>query len=317
MRERSWQCRLAGLAASPAASRRLLDDAAAGGKFLSAADLPTTGTGADQPHKVISLFSFKDPKAFAQVQRGVLRPENLTYIPTEAGTQLAGTCEGRVSSEPCLDYLSLFSGLAISPGSAGSDNKAEVRLLGHTDRGPNADCALNSDKKRDAKSFPVPKFSPAFFEMKLNTKTQQVELLGSCYLRAPGKNSGNTLPLTGVSNIAGHDDVPLQAFPDDLSCREQGARDLTADDLVPYDLNGIDWEDLQPIPGSKGLCVGVEEYATSIFIFRCTAACTATGWIAGHCWPLRAMLHLVACACSNCTGSGCGTQKYSPSACCE
>lgn len=81
------------------------------------------------------------------------------------------------------------------------------------------------------KGFPAPKFSPAFAAMTVNSNGM-VDVKASCYLRT---QSG--APASGVSTTPA-DDTPFGA-----DCQTE---------MLEYDHNGFDVEDVHQIPGRTG-----------------------------------------------------------------
>ncbi|WP_214108537.1 esterase-like activity of phytase family protein [Acrocarpospora catenulata] len=105
-----------------------------------------------------------------------------------------------------------------------------------TDRGPNGQPTVNGQKRR---TFPIPEFAPAI--VKVSTRFG-VEI--KKYIPLVGQ-SGK--PVTGMSNQAGHDEVPY-----------------TWDGLtqLPYNPSGVDTEDI--VQASNGDFWLVEEYSPSL-----------------------------------------------------
>ncbi|MBO3751771.1 esterase-like activity of phytase family protein [Streptosporangiaceae bacterium NEAU-GS5] len=106
-----------------------------------------------------------------------------------------------------------------------------------TDRGPNGQPTVNGQKVR---TFPIPEFAPAI--VRVSTK-RGVEI--KKYIPIVG-TSGK--PVTGLSNQAGHDEVPYTW--DGLT-------------VLPYNPSGLDTEEIVQTPGNGEFWL-VDEYSPSL-----------------------------------------------------
>lgn len=106
-----------------------------------------------------------------------------------------------------------------------------------TDRGPNGQIKVNGANRR---TFPVPDFNPVILQVRVSgsaiTILQTIPIL---------TQSGR--PVTGLSNLAGHDETPY---------------DYTAQVELPFNQNGIDSEGL--VRAADGTFWVVEEYGPSL-----------------------------------------------------
>lgn len=106
-----------------------------------------------------------------------------------------------------------------------------------TDRGPNGQILVDKENRR---TFPVPEFDPTIVRVHVENGNaaivKMIPIVGQ---------SGKSV--TGVSNLATHDEAPY---------------DWAAKTLLPYNVNGLDTEGLVHMPGGDfWLC---EEYGPSI-----------------------------------------------------
>ncbi|MEV8632423.1 esterase-like activity of phytase family protein [Streptosporangium sp. NPDC051023] len=123
----------------------------------------------------------------------------------------------------------------VGSGLYPADRPGEYWLV--TDRGPNGEPKVNGEKRR---TFPVPEFAPAIVRVAVRHGTAKI------VKSIPLKKSDGT-PITGLSNQAGHDEVPY-----------------SWDGLTPlsYDPNGLDTEDI--VTDGRGGFWLVEEYSPSL-----------------------------------------------------
>jgi hypothetical protein len=104
----------------------------------------------------------------------------------------------------------------------------------------------------------VPRYAPSFAELTLPAGGGDLRLSAACALRdASGR------PLTGLPNLRGRDPAPRSA-----ECQGVGAARQSGFSGDGYDAYGLDVEDAAPLPGGRN-CLGVEEYAPSLFVFNC------------------------------------------------
>ncbi|MEV7013034.1 esterase-like activity of phytase family protein [Streptosporangium sp. NPDC051022] len=106
-----------------------------------------------------------------------------------------------------------------------------------TDRGPNGEPKVNGEKRR---TFPVPDFAPAIVRVAVRHGVAKI------VKSIPLKKSDGT-PITGLSNQAGHDEIPYSW---------DGLTQLS------YDPNGLDTEDI--VTDGRGGFWLVEEYSPSL-----------------------------------------------------
>jgi hypothetical protein len=127
-------------------------------------------------------------------------------------------------------------------GSVGSDlwhdpKTPPNRFWMITDRGPNGKVNMEGDKRR---TFPVPEFTPMILHVEIQGKEirtlQKIPIVDS-----------HGVPVTGLSNIKGHDEKPYDY---------DGQRQL------PYNPNGLDTEGL--VRTAQGDFWLAEEYAPSL-----------------------------------------------------
>ena len=123
-----------------------------------------------------------------------------------------------------------------------------VSYLGITDRGPNIDHFPVDDRcqptssSANGKTFPLPQFTPAL--VKFQTVGAAIAITGIVNLVTPLGN-----PITGLANDA-DDDPPFD--------------DPCSNSPIAVNENGMDIEDLAPLPGARIL--GVEENKPSLFV---------------------------------------------------
>ncbi|WP_214320607.1 esterase-like activity of phytase family protein [Nonomuraea sediminis] len=106
-----------------------------------------------------------------------------------------------------------------------------------TDRGPNGEPKVNGEKRR---TFPVPEFAPAI--VRVAVRNGQTRIAQTITI----KNADGT-PITGLSNLAGRDEVPYTW---------DGQTQLS------YDPGGLDTEDI--VTDGRGGFWLVDEYAPSL-----------------------------------------------------
>lgn len=151
---------------------------------------------------------------------------------------------------PCYDTPAIGSGAAALGGGW---------YVGLTDRGPNQDCEDLADSGRHpaaegkkGKGFPVPAFSPALIYYKLRRGR------GGGGSRRGEVRFVKAVPLTGTrgERVSGLPNSLRDDTPYDGNC---------VGEPLPYNVGGVDPEDVAPIPGTR-LLVVVEEYAPSVMI---------------------------------------------------
>lgn len=174
---------------------------------------------------------------------------------TPAATSAAtGPPQGKIAARYIFADVPLATAQnAVLPGSITNDRKIALGGFGSdlwhdptdgpndfwmvTDRGPNGQILVDKDNRR---TFPVPEFDPTIVRVHVEngnaTIVKMIPIVGQ---------SGK--PVTGVSNLVGHDEVPY---------------DWSAKTQIPYNVNGLDTEGLVHMPGGDfWLC---EEYGPSI-----------------------------------------------------
>jgi 3-phytase len=119
----------------------------------------------------------------------------------------------------------------------GQTPEGNLRLLTHTDRGP------NGEVENGLRPFHIPSYAPELIELELSLKENTVQVVKRVVLR-----SHNGTPLTGLPNIAS-DEVPVDANHKKI-----------AHDLGGLDLEGIARDD-------QGNLWMVEEYRPSLIKF--------------------------------------------------
>lgn len=152
---------------------------------------------------------------------------------------------------PCYDAPAIGSGAAAL---------GEGWYVGLTDRGPNQDCEDLADSGRHpaaegkkGKGFPIPAFSPSLIYYKLRH---------GHYQRGGGRRGevrfAKAVPFTGTrgERVSGLPNSPRDDTPYAGNCAEEP---------LPYNVSGVDPEDVAPIPGTR-LLVVVEEYAPSVMV---------------------------------------------------
>lgn len=148
---------------------------------------------------------------------------------------------------PCYDTPAIGSGAA---------SLGDGWYVGLTDRGPNQDCEDLADSGRHpeaegkkGKGFPVPAFSPALVYFKLH--------------RRGGGRQGDVRFAKAVP-FKGTDGQRVSGLPNTDRDDTPYAGNCVGNPL-PYDVGGVDPEDVAPIPGTR-LLVVVEEYAPSVMV---------------------------------------------------
>lgn len=117
-----------------------------------------------------------------------------------------------------------FSGLACDP--RGPDASGRVRLVTHTDRGPNGDVT------GEQRPFFVPTFQPRLVFFDWAASDVALRSSGTLLLRKPRGGA-----ITGLPNLAGRDEVPVDATGKTLGYDPDGL-DLEA---LVYDDDGTFW----------------------------------------------------------------------------
>lgn len=193
-------------------------------------------------------------------------------------------------SKPKKSRPNVYSGLAL--GITGPDQP--LTFIGISDRGPVKDCR---DADVCGKGFPWPEYSPTLYQLHI-IEPSKVVIANACPLRygaaAQEVQPAHLMPVATLDRS----ELPQAQEPNDLKAAlpsesdralsshwkpawvEDGVTGLpnTENDDVPFNAdcsarldlnpNGIDSEDLQPIPGTD-LCLGVDEYSPSVFVFNC------------------------------------------------
>ena len=203
------------------------------------------------------------------------------------GIPSGAACATRKPWETCSDYLSLFSGIAVE-----ADTTNGFSFVGLTDRGPNIDCKDFSDFSKTSaewktvfdtvvlpesvgalagQSFPLPKFSPSFFKVQMDTATQKLTVGQSCNLKKT-----NGAHVSGLGNLVGIDPYPYKA-----TC---------AAGPIAYNQGGLDTEDIQIVPGRDHFVI-VEEYTPSIAIVKGFGAGVSCGEVIARYVPTNSTLN--------------------------
>ncbi|GAB0496587.1 hypothetical protein MMPV_007900 [Pyropia vietnamensis] len=151
------------------------------------------------------------------------------------------------------ELLPCYNAPAIGSGAASLGHGWYVGL---TDRGPNQDCEdlVDSGRHPEAegkkgKGFPVPAFSPSLIFYKLHRRDGG---------RQGSVRFAKAVPLTGSNGqrVSGLPNTDRDDTPYGTNC---------AGNPLPYDVGGVDPEDVAPIPHTR-LLVVVEEYAPSVMV---------------------------------------------------
>lgn len=171
-----------------------------------------------------------------------------------ATSSAAGPAQGKVAARYTFPDIPLMTAQnGVLPGTITNDRKIALGGFGSdlwhdptdgpndfwmvTDRGPNGQILVDKDNRR---TFPVPEFDPTIVRVHVDNGAgsivKMIPILGQ---------SGK--PVTGLSNLAMHDEVPY---------------DWSAHTQLAYNVNGLDTEGLVHMPGGDfWLC---EEYGPSI-----------------------------------------------------
>ena len=209
-----------------------------------------------------------------------LTKANLKAVPKGAA------CATRQPWETCSDYLSLFSGLTFE-----ADTTNGFTFIGTTDRGLNVDCKdfkdfsatstvwkaaydtvvlPESNGALPGQSFPVPKFTPTFFKVQLDSSTGKLSVGQFCNLKKT-----NGVRVNGLSNVLGIDPYPYRA-----TC---------ASGPMGFNQGGLDVEDIQIVYGRDHLAI-VDEYGPSIAIVKGFGAGTSCGEVVARYVPTDSTL---------------------------
>jgi hypothetical protein len=129
----------------------------------------------------------------------------------------------------------LLGGIGSDMWRAEGDPADEFWMV--TDRGPNGQIEVEGSNRR---TFPVPDFTPHILQVRISGESIEI-------LQAIAIVGQSGAPVTGISNIDGHDEKPW---------------DATAQTELAYNPNGLDTEGLVRAP--DGTFWLSEEYGTSI-----------------------------------------------------
>jgi alkaline phosphatase len=149
---------------------------------------------------------------------------NFGYSDAQLATALA-------NGLPRIDLPAIGSGLQQFAGN---------HFVGISDRGP----TFTRTTPSPGRVFPLPSYTPSLVFFKL----QGAEIVPQSFLPIVVDDAGT--PATGISNSATEDSVPFDS--------------PTAAAQLPYNPNGLDIEDLHPLPGDSFIVV--DEYSPSLAI---------------------------------------------------
>lgn len=164
----------------------------------------------------------------------------ITPRPSAPGPEVAIVSDSALPRIPLTRFGQLPDDHGVALGGIGSDiypAGAPDEFWMITDRGPNGQIKVDDMKRR---TFPVPDFDPTI--LRVRAVKDSLTVLQSIPITAPGGR-----PVTGLSNVPGHDETPY---------------DLTATKQLPFNQGGLDTEGMVRTPGGEFWVS--EEYGPSL-----------------------------------------------------